>query len=167
MPKVGIIMGSDSDLPVMKKATTILDDLGIDYEVTISSAHRTPKKTEKWAKEAEERGVEVIIAGAGASAALPGVVAAFTDLPVIGVPLKAWAFDGLDALMSIAQMPPGVPVATMAVDGSKNAALFAARILARSSDEIRKALQQYMDEQAEAVEEKDKKLNDNGIGEFA
>jgi len=166
MSKVGIIMGSDSDIPVMKDATEMLDELQISYEVTISSAHRTPDDTADWAREARDRGVEVIIAGAGASAALPGVVAAYTDLPVIGVPLKAWAFDGMDALLSIAQMPPGVPVATVGVNGAKNGALMAARIMAASDEGLRDHLREYGEKQASVVRQKNARLQENGMGEY-
>ncbi len=166
MSKVGIIMGSDSDIPVMKDATEMLDELQISYEVTISSAHRTPDDTADWAREARDRGVEVIIAGAGASAALPGVGAAYTELPVIGVPLKAWAFDGMDALLSIAQMPPGVPVATVGVNGAKNGALMAARIMAASDEGLRDHLREYGEKQASVVRQKNARLQENGMGEY-
>ena len=163
MPQVGIIMGSHSDLPRMRKVGEILDLLGIEYEACISSAHRTPEKTKAWATGASERGVEVIIAGAGGSAALPGVIAAYTLLPVIGVPVKAWATDGLDSLLSIAQMPKGVPVATVAIDGTENAALLAARILALKSPSIRQALTDYLAQQADVVEGKDAELQRVGL----
>ncbi len=166
MGKVGIIMGSDSDIPVMQGATEMLERLETPFEVSISSAHRTPEGTAEWAEGARERGVEVIIAGAGASAALPGVVAAYTDLPVIGVPLKAWAFDGMDALLSIAQMPPGVPVACVGVNGAKNAALQAARILALNDEDLRERLAEYRGEQAASVHEKNERLQDKGMGDY-
>ncbi len=164
MPRIGIIMGSDSDIPKMKGAAEILDALELPYEATICSAHRTPDRTVQWTREARDRGLSVIIAGAGASAALPGVVAAHTDLPVIGVPLKAWAFDGLDALLSIAQMPPGVPVATMAVNGSKNGALLAARILAITDDDVRRRLAEFSRQQSELVDKKDQDFQKKGFG---
>lgn len=163
MARVAIIMGSDSDLPVMKKAADVLDQLGVEYEVVISSAHRVPGKTAEYARTAEERGIQVIIAGAGGAAHLPGVVAAYTTLPVIGVPLRAWATDGMDALLAIAQMPPGVPVATVAIDGARNAALLAAEILALSDAKVRSRLKAYREEQAAGVEEKDRRLQELGI----
>ena len=128
-PKVGIIVGSQSDLPIVEKTTKTLKDLGISYELTIASAHRTPKKVEAFAKGAEKK-YDVIIAGAGMAAALPGVVAAHTHLPVIGLPISSPQLKGHDALFSIVQMPPGVPVACVAIDGAKNAAILAAQILA-------------------------------------
>ena len=128
-PLVGIVMGSDSDMPVMAKAAEILDKLGIGYEMTIISAHREPDIFFEYASNAEKKGFKVIIAGAGMAAALPGVIAAYTTLPVIGVPIKSGALQGIDALLAIVQMPPGVPVATMAIDGAKNAAVFAHKIL--------------------------------------
>ncbi len=164
MPEVGIIMGSDSDIPRMKGAAEILDELKVEYEVTICSAHRTPDRTVEWARGARDRGLSVIIAGAGASAALPGVVAAHTDLPVIGVPLKAWAFDGLDALLSMAQMPSGVPVATVAVNGAKNGALLAVRILATGDDEIRSRLAEYSRGLSALVDKKDRDFQKKGFG---
>jgi 5-(carboxyamino)imidazole ribonucleotide mutase len=128
-PKVGIIVGSQSDLPIVEKTTKTLKELGIEYELTIASAHRTPKKVEAFAKGAEKK-YDVIIAGAGMAAALPGVVAAHTHLPVIGLPISSPQLKGHDALFSIVQMPPGVPVACVAIDGAKNAAILAAQILA-------------------------------------
>ena len=130
-PQVGIIMGSESDMPVMEKAKVVLDELGISSEILVSSAHRNPDDVAEYSKTARSRGLKVIIAGAGLAAALPGVVAAHTDLPVIGVPLTSSmsVSGGLDALLSIVQMPPGVPVATVGVDNSKNAAHLAARII--------------------------------------
>lgn len=128
--RVGIIMGSDSDLPVMRNAAAILDKLNIGYEISIVSAHRTPDKMYQYAKTAEERGIDVIIAGAGGSAHLPGMVAAITHLPVIGVPIKSRNLDGIDSLLSIVQMPAGVPVATVPVNAAENAGLLAAKIVA-------------------------------------
>ncbi|MFO8060943.1 MAG: 5-(carboxyamino)imidazole ribonucleotide mutase [Bacillota bacterium] len=165
MPTIGIIMGSDSDIPRMRRAAEILDELKLEYEATICSAHRTPDRTVEWARGARDRGLRVIIAGAGASAALPGVVAAHTDLPVIGVPLKAWAFDGLDALLSMAQMPSGVPVATVAVNGAANGALLAARILAATDDGVRTRLAEYSRRQSAEVDEKDRELQRKGLGD--
>ena len=135
--RVGIIMGSDSDLPVMKNAAAILDELKIGYEISIVSAHRTPDKMYRYAKTAEERGLDVIIAGAGGSAHLPGMVAAITHLPVIGVPIKSRSLDGLDSLLSIVQMPAGVPVATVPVNAAENAALLAAKIIALDDPNVR------------------------------
>ena len=126
---VSIIMGSQSDMPVMEKAKAYLEENNIAYEVNVMSAHRNPEAVAESAKTAKERGVKVIIAGAGMAAALPGVIAAYTTLPVIGVPIKSGALQGIDALLAIVQMPPGVPVATMAIDGAKNAAVFAHKIL--------------------------------------
>ncbi|MCX8069751.1 MAG: 5-(carboxyamino)imidazole ribonucleotide mutase [Thermodesulfovibrionales bacterium] len=128
-PLVSILMGSESDLPVMEKAVEVLKEFGVPYEIAISSAHRLPEETAKRAKTARERGVEVIIAGAGMAAHLAGVIAANTTLPVIGVPLKSGALNGVDALYSTVQMPPGIPVATVAIDGAKNAAYLACSIL--------------------------------------
>ena len=128
-PSVSIIMGSTSDLPVMEKAAAFLDEMQIPFEMNALSAHRTPDAVEQFAKDAAERGVKVIIAGAGMAAALPGVIAANTTLPIIGVPIKGM-LDGLDALLSIVQMPPGIPVATMGVNGAQNAAILAAEMLA-------------------------------------
>ena len=122
-------MGSQSDMPVMEKATAYLEEHSIPFEVNVMSAHRNPEGVAEYAKTAKERGIKVIIAGAGMAAALPGVIAAYTTLPVIGVPIKSGALQGIDALLAIVQMPPGVPVATMAIDGAKNAAVFAHKIL--------------------------------------
>ena len=126
---VGIIMGSDSDLPVMERAAQVLDELEVGYEMTIVSAHRTPKRLYAYAEAAAQRGLRVIIAGAGGAAHLPGMIAAVTPLPVIGVPVKTAALNGQDSLLSIVQMPPGVPVATVAIDGARNAGILAAQIL--------------------------------------
>jgi 5-(carboxyamino)imidazole ribonucleotide mutase len=128
-PLVGIIMGSDSDLPVMQDAAAILDDFGVPYEMTIVSAHRTPRRLFDYAESARDRGIRVIIAGAGGAAHLPGMAAAITALPVIGVPVKTSALSGEDSLLSIVQMPAGVPVATVAINGAKNAGILAAQIL--------------------------------------
>ena len=141
--RVGIIMGSDSDLPVMKDAAAILDELKIGYEISIVSAHRPPDKMYEYAKTAEERGLDVIIAGAGGSAHLPGMVAAITHLPVIGVPIKSKALDGVDSLLSIVQMPAGIPVATVPVNAAENAGLLAAKIVALDDQDIRKSIDSY------------------------
>lgn len=150
-PIVGIIMGSESDIPVVEKGTPVLDELEISFEVAIASAHRTPEDVTNYAKNARARGIKVIIAVAGLSAALPGVVAAATTLPVIGVPVKGGALDGLDALLSITQMPPGVPVASMGLNGTKNASLMAARIIAVNDKELSKRLEQWTAKAARQV----------------
>jgi len=138
-------MGSPSDEEVMDKAVAILDEMGISYEKIVSSAHRNPERTATWAKEAEGRGIKVIIAGAGLAAALPGVVAAHTPLPVIGVPIASGPLNGVDSLYSIVQMPPGIPVATVGIDNTRNAAVLAAQILALQDESIRAALLRYRD----------------------
>ncbi len=141
-PKVSIIMGSTSDLPVMEKACKFLNDLQIPFEVNALSAHRTPDAVEQFAKGAKERGIKVIIAGAGMAAALPGVIAASTTLPVIGVPIKGM-LDGLDAMLSIIQMPPGIPVATVGVNGAMNAAILATEMIALADEEVAVKLADY------------------------
>ena len=165
-PSVGIIMGSDSDLPVMKESAKTLEDFGIKYELTIVSAHRTPERMFKYALEAEEKGFEVIIAGAGGAAHLPGMVASMAPLPVIGVPIKTSALDGMDSLLSIMQMPPGVPVATVAINNAKNAGILAAEILGVKYPEIREKVKQYKNELRKMVEEKAKKLGGVGYTEY-
>ena len=147
-PKVGIIMGSQSDMSVMEKAGGVLDRFEVEYEIDVMSAHRTPDKVTEYARSAEERGLKVIIAGAGLAAHLPGVVAAHTPLPVIGVPLYQDGLAGADALYSCVQMPPGVPVATVAIGGSKNAAVLAVQIIASGDEELRQKLRDYKDELA-------------------
>lgn len=149
--KVGIIMGSDSDLEVMKDAAKIMDDFGINYEITVVSAHRTPERMFTYAKEAKGRGIQVIIAGAGGAAHLPGMVASITTLPVIGVPVKLKTMDGLDSLLSIVQMPGGVPVATVAINNAKNAGLLAVQILALQNESLAEAMQKYKDTMKEEV----------------
>lgn len=144
-PKVGIIIGSKSDLPVIEKAEKQLKDLGIEYDLTIASAHRTPKKVEDYAKSAEDK-YDLLIAAAGMAAALPGVIAAHTTLPVIGLPIHSKALSGHDALFSIVQMPPGVPVASVAIDGGKNAAILAAQILALKYPELKQKLKALKNE---------------------
>ncbi|MFW5805572.1 MAG: 5-(carboxyamino)imidazole ribonucleotide mutase [Bacteroidales bacterium] len=141
-PLVSIIMGSTSDWPVMEKAANFLNDQKIPFEINALSAHRTPDEVEKFAREAEDRGIKVIIAGAGMAAHLPGVIAAMTSLPVIGVPIKG-NFDGMDALLSIVQMPPGIPVATVAVNGTQNAAILALQILAVGDDKLKKQMKDF------------------------
>ena len=162
MAKVGIVMGSDSDMPVMAKAADILEKLGIDYEMTIISAHREPDELIEWTRGAEDRGIKVMIAGAGMAAALPGMCAALFALPVIGVPLSGKNLDGMDALYSIVQMPPGIPVATVAIDGGMNAAILAAKILATSDEEVLKKLKAYSEEMKETVQKKAEKLDEIG-----
>ena len=141
--KVGIVMGSKSDYPVVERAEKILADFGIEYETRVISAHRTPRAAEKFASEAEANGIQVIIAAAGKAAHLGGVLAAFTPLPVIGLPIKSSTLDGLDSLLSIVQMPKGVPVATVAIDGAENAGILAAQILSVASPELRQAIKEY------------------------
>ena len=140
---VGIIMGSDSDLPVMQGAADMLNELGVPYEMTIVSAHRTPRRLYEYAESAEARGLKVIIAGAGGAAHLPGMAAAITPLPVIGVPVKSSALSGEDSLLSIVQMPPGVPVATVAINGAKNAGILAAQILAVADHALAQRVREY------------------------
>jgi len=142
-PRVSIIMGSTSDLPVMEKAAKLLDEWEIPFELCALSAHRTPKEVETFALEAQSRGVEVIIAGAGMAAALPGVIAANTTLPVIGVPIKGSTLDGMDALLAIVQMPPGIPVATVAINGAMNAAILAIQIMANGDKALADKLKEY------------------------
>ncbi len=158
--KVLILMGSDSDLPVMEKTKNMLEEFNIPYHMTVSSAHRTPERTLKLVKEAEKSGAEVIIAGAGAAAHLAGVIASHTTLPVIGVPIDSSPLEGIDALYSTVQMPPGIPVAAMAVGkaGATNAAIFAAQILALRDSSIAAALREYKKKMAKDVEEKAKKV---------
>ncbi len=163
---VGIIMGSDSDLPVMAKAADLLTELAIGFEVTIVSAHRTPDRMYRYATAAAERGIEVIIAGAGGAAHLPGMVASMTVLPVIGVPMQTAALGGLDSLLSIVQMPAGIPVATVAIGNAGNAALFAARILGIKHAEIRSAVSIYATRQREAVEKKAVDLENAGYRRY-
>jgi 5-(carboxyamino)imidazole ribonucleotide mutase len=142
-PVVGIIMGSDSDLPVMRAAAEILEALGVAYEMTIVSAHRTPKRLYEYAQRAVDRGLKVIIAGAGGAAHLPGMAAAMTPLPVIGVPVKTSSLSGQDSLLSIVQMPAGVPVATVAINGAKNAGLLAAQILGTSEPAVQERVANF------------------------
>lgn len=140
---VGIIMGSDSDLPIMKEASDILNDFGISNEMKIISAHRSPQVLAEYATDAHKRGMKIIIAGAGAAAHLPGVTAAYTPLPVIGVPIKSKSLEGLDSLLSIVQMPSGVPVATVAINGAKNAGILAAQIIGTGNDLVQKKIIQF------------------------
>lgn len=163
---LGIIMGSDSDLLVMSEAAKILDEFGIDYELTIVSAHRTPDRMARYAKTASKKGIKVIIAGAGGAAHLPGMTASFTSVPVIGVPIKTKSLDGLDSLLSIAQMPAGIPVATVAINGAKNAGLLALEILAASDRTLFKKLENYKRKLKIIVEEKAKKLEKIGYKKY-
>lgn len=162
MPKVGIVMGSDSDLRVMSKAADMLKKLGVAYEMTIISAHREPDVFFQWAKGAEGRGVKVIIAGAGMAAHLPGMCAALFPMPVVGVPMSGRNLAGEDALFSIVQMPPGIPVATVAIDGGMNAAILAAKILAVSDQTLLDKLKTYSREMKETVQAKAAKLENIG-----
>ena len=160
MPVVGVIMGSDSDLPVMQGAIEALDEFGVAHEVRIVSAHRTPDVMWDYAKHAAERGLRVIIAGAGGAAHLPGMTASMTPLPVIGVPVPLANLDGLDALLSIVQMPAGIPVATVAVGNARNAGLLAVRILGSSDLDLQRRMEMYQDGLAAMVKEKDARLRD-------
>jgi 5-(carboxyamino)imidazole ribonucleotide mutase len=162
-PLVGIIMGSDSDFSVMEQAAEILDDFSIPYEITIVSAHRTPDRLYSYAKNAFERGLKVIIAGAGGAAHLPGMVASLTSLPVIGVPVKSRTLDGVDSLYSIVQMPPGVPVATVAINGAKNAGTLAAQILATSDDAVYASVEEYKKNLESMVLEKALKMENKEL----
>ncbi len=165
-PLVGIIMGSDSDLPVMSAAAAMCDEFGIDYEVTVVSAHRTPDRLVKYAKSAEKRGLRVIIAGAGGAAHLPGMVASMTELPVIGVPVRGSNLEGMDSLLSIVQMPGGVPVATVAINGGKNAGILAAQMIGVKSKEIRNKVKEYKKQMEDEVLAKAEKLEDIKYKEY-
>ncbi len=157
-PLVSIIMGSTSDLPVMEKAMKFLDEMEVPFEVNALSAHRTPDAVEKFAKEASGRGLKVIIAGAGMAAALPGVIAASTTLPVIGVPIKGSALDGMDAMLSIIQMPPGIPVATVGVNGAMNAAILAVEMIALADSSLAVRLKDYKEGLGSKIEKANKEL---------
>ncbi len=159
-PLVGVVMGSASDLDVMRKCTDLLGELGVAHEVRVMSAHRTPEAVATWASGAAGRGLRVLIAGAGAAAALPGVVAAHTHLPVIGVPIDATALRGVDALYAIVQMPSGVPVATVGIDGAKNAAVLAARILALQDDALAQRLEAMSSDSRAQVEAADQRVRE-------
>lgn len=154
--KVAIVMGSDSDLPVMEEAAKILLDLGIEHEVKIMSAHRTPHLVADYASGAEAAGIEVFIAGAGGAAHLAGVIASMTPVPVIGVPIKSAALNGMDSLLSIVQMPSGVPVATVAINGAKNAGILAAQIISVKDPALRQKIKDYKADMAKAIENKNK-----------
>jgi len=159
-PRVSIIMGSTSDLPVMEKAAQFLDEMEIPFEINALSAHRTPDAVEEFSKGAKERGIQVIIAGAGMAAALPGVIAASTTLPVIGVPIKGSVLDGMDAVFSIMQMPPGIPVATVAINGAMNAAILAVEIMALSDDTLAGKFAEYKKGLCKKIEKANKDLSE-------
>ena len=166
MALVSIVMGSDSDMPVMKKAAEVLEELGISFEMRIISAHREPDIFFDYAKTAEERGVKVVIAGAGMAAHLPGMCAALFPLPVIGIPMKTSDLGGLDSLYSIVQMPSGIPCATVAINGGKNAGILAAKILAVSDPELLAKLEAYTEKMKNDVMKKDEKLQAEGYQVF-
>lgn len=164
--KVSVVMGSDSDLPVIKKCLSMLDKFGVPYDVHVISAHRTPAQAEQLAKGALEDGVGVIIAAAGKAAHLGGVLAAYTTLPVIGLPIKSSTMDGLDSLLSMVQMPKGIPVATVAIDGAENAGILAVQMLALADSELMDKLAQFKADMAAEVQEKDRKLQQE-LGKMA
>ena len=164
--KIGIIMGSDSDLPIMAEAAMILDEFGIPYEITIVSAHRTPDRLYEYAKTAKQRGIKVIIAGAGGSAHLPGMAASITTIPVVGVPIQTKILNGIDSLYSIVQMPPGIPVATVAINGAKNAGILAASILSVSDANLEKKLEAYKAQLVSLVDEKIENLENAGYKKY-
>ena len=166
MAKVGIVMGSDSDMEVMAKAADVLEEFGVEYEMTIISAHREPDVFFEYAKSAENRGFKVIIAGAGMAAHLPGMCAALFPLPVIGVPMHTTSLGGKDSLYSIVQMPSGIPVATVAINGGKNAGLLAVKMLAISDPELLGKLKEYSQKMSEEVQAKDQKLRSTGYRNY-
>ena len=166
MAKVGIVMGSDSDMPIMAQAAGMLEELGIDFEMTIISAHREPDIFFEYAKTAEQKGFKVIIAGAGMAAHLPGMCAAIFPMPVIGIPMKTSDLGGVDSLYSIVQMPSGIPVATVAINGGKNAGILAAKILAVSDPEILEKLKNYSEKMKNEVVQKADKLDSIGYKEY-
>ena len=166
MAKVAIVMGSDSDMPIMKKAAEFLDQMGIDFEMTIISAHREPDIFFEWAKGAKDRGVKVIIAGAGKAAHLPGMCAALFPMPVIGIPMKTSDLGGVDSLYSIVQMPSGIPVATVAINGGLNVGILAAKILATSDEKLLEKLEAYSEEMKQSVVEKAEKLDKVGYKDY-
>ena len=166
MAQVGIVMGSDSDMPIMKKAADVLAELGIEFEMNIISAHREPEEFFKYASTAEERGYKVIIAGAGMAAHLPGMCAAIFPMPVIGIPMHTTSRGGKDSLYSIVQMPSGIPVATVAINGGANAGLLAAKILATSDAALLEKLKAYAEKQKDAVMEKDARLQEVGYKNY-
>jgi 5-(carboxyamino)imidazole ribonucleotide mutase len=158
--QIGIIMGSDSDLEVMEEAATVCEEFGISYEMHVMSAHRSPDETANFAKQAHQRGFKVIIAGAGGAAHLAGVLAAHTPLPVIGIPVKSKTLQGHDSLLSMVQMPPGVPVATVAIDGGRNAGLLAVQMLALHNADLFARVAKFKEQLAEGTREKDRKLQE-------
>ncbi len=158
--RVSILMGSDSDLPTMLDAARALNQLGVGWEIHALSAHRTPRQVSAYVEGLEARGIRVVIAGAGGAAHLPGVVAALTPLPVIGVPIKSAALDGLDSLLSIVQMPPGVPVATVGINAARNAGILAAEILGAGDEEVRERVREYRAELARSVIERDERIRE-------
>ena len=166
MAKVAIVMGSDSDMPVMRKAAEFLDEMGIDFEMTIISAHREPDIFFEWAKGAEDRGVKVIIAGAGKAAHLPGMCAGLFPMPVIGIPMKTSDLGGVDSLYSIVQMPSGIPVATVAINGGLNTGILAAKILATSDSDLLAKLKDYSETMKQSVVEKAEKLDQVGYKDY-
>ena len=166
MPQVGIVMGSDSDMPVMSKAADILEQLGVSYDMRIISAHREPDEFFEYARSAEEKGYKVIIAGAGMAAHLPGMCAAIFPMPVIGIPMHTTSLGGRDSLYSIVQMPSGIPVATVAINGGANAGLLAAKILATSDPELLGRLKDYSESLRDAVTDKDKRLQEVGYKNY-
>ncbi len=166
MAKVGIVMGSDSDLPVMSKAAEVLEKLGVDFEMTVISAHREPDVFFEYAKSAEAKGFKVIIAGAGKAAHLPGMCAAIFPMPVVGIPMKTSDLGGVDSLYSIVQMPSGIPVATVAINGGANAGILAAKILAVSDEKLLERLKIYSEEMKQEVEGKADKLSKIGYKEY-
>jgi 5-(carboxyamino)imidazole ribonucleotide mutase len=165
-PMVAIIMGSDSDLGIMQEAAKVLDEFKIPYELTVVSAHRTPDRLSKYAKSLITNGIKVVIAGAGGAAHAPGMVAAFTSLPVIGVPIKAKVMEGLDSLLSIVQMPPGIPVATVGINAAKNAGILAAQIIGIGDIAIQKKVDEYKDGLKNSVIEKAEKLEKIGYQKY-
>ena len=165
-PLISVIMGSDSDLPIMQETAQILEEFNIDYEIQIFSAHRTPKETSDYAQNAIDRGLKVIIAGAGGAAHLAGVIAALTTLPVIGVPILGKSFQGLDSLLSMVQMPSGIPVATVAVNGSKNAGILAVKILAIDNLDLNQKLIDYQQKLHDSVIKKNEELKNIGYKNY-
>ena len=166
MAKVGIVMGSDSDMPIMAKAADVLTELGVEYDMTIISAHREPEEFFQYAKSAEDKGYKVIIAGAGKAAHLPGMCAAIFPMPVIGIPMKTSDLGGVDSLYSIVQMPSGIPVATVAINGAQNAGILAAKILATSDPDLLGRLKDYSEKLKDQVKAKDQKLSERGYKEY-
>lgn len=165
-PKIGIIMGSDSDLEVFAEAAKVLEEFGVSYDMTVGSAHRSPERVQKYSAGAAERGIKVLIAGAGGAAHLAGVVAAHTTLPVVGLPVKAKSLDGLDSLLSTVQMPPGIPVATVGINAGKNAGLLAIQILALSDVALSDKFSAYKQKMARENEEKGNKMSELGYKKY-